>query len=189
MSTKRELLVDTALDLFYRFGVNSIGINEILKSSGVAKRTLYSNFGSKEALLLAALEQRHRNFIDWLGTKLKSVHDDRALIETLFEALASWFANHEPQLGDFRGCFFINTAAEFSDAQCEIAKYCHSHKQAVKTLIEQKMSQPNTLLLESICLLKEGAIVSAYMGGDIEQLRQNCIAILTAQQGCEVTKP
>lgn len=35
MSKKRQLLIETALDLFYRHGINSIGINEILKVSGL----------------------------------------------------------------------------------------------------------------------------------------------------------
>ncbi|MDF4603837.1 TetR/AcrR family transcriptional regulator, partial [Vibrio parahaemolyticus] len=55
MNKKKQLLIDTALSLFYKQGINSIGINEVLKVSGVAKRTLYSHFESKEALILAAL--------------------------------------------------------------------------------------------------------------------------------------
>ena len=71
MNQKRQLLIDTALDLFYQYGVNSIGINEILKVSGVAKKTLYSHFESKEALILATLEQRHVIFIEWLEEQLQ----------------------------------------------------------------------------------------------------------------------
>ena len=70
MNKKSELLIDTALALFYTKGINSIGINEILKTSGVAKRTLYSHFESKEALILAALNQRHKKFITWLAEQL-----------------------------------------------------------------------------------------------------------------------
>ena len=39
-----------------------------IKVSGVAKRTLYSHFESKEALILAALEQRHQIFMADLFT-------------------------------------------------------------------------------------------------------------------------
>lgn len=69
MNKKKQLLIDTALSLFYKQGINSIGINEVLKVSGVAKRTLYSHFESKEALILAALDQRHQIFIAWLEEK------------------------------------------------------------------------------------------------------------------------
>ncbi len=95
MSKKRQLLIDTALALFYTNGINSIGINEILSVSGVAKRTLYSHFSSKEALVLAALQQRHETFSYWLDQKLSGAKSDKEVIDKLFSALASWFSSQE----------------------------------------------------------------------------------------------
>lgn len=40
MTDKRQLLIDTALSLFTERGINLVGINEVLKVSGVAKKTL-----------------------------------------------------------------------------------------------------------------------------------------------------
>ncbi len=178
MSKKRQLLIDTALELFYRNGVNSIGINEILKTSGVAKRTLYTDFESKEALVLAALEQRHKVFIDWLEAKLQGATSDQQLIDNLFRALASWFNSAEPSLGDFRGCFFINTSAEFSDTSGEVSRFCHQHKQQVRQLIQKHMNNQDPLLLDSICVLKEGAITTAYMSGKGDSVVSQCLDIL-----------
>ena len=48
MNDKKKLLIDTALHLFYENGINSVGINEILKVSGVAKKTMYNHFKSKD---------------------------------------------------------------------------------------------------------------------------------------------
>ena len=110
MSKKREQLVDTALDLFYRKGINTIGINEVLKESGVAKRTLYSHFASKDELVLAALEKRHHKFCSWLEKQLNQTNSDREVITSLFHSLRSWFAGEVDELGAFRGCFFINTS-------------------------------------------------------------------------------
>lgn len=56
MSKKRQQLINIALQLFYEKGINSVGINEILSVSGIAKKTLYNHFTSKEDLVLAALE-------------------------------------------------------------------------------------------------------------------------------------
>ncbi|KJY81936.1 transcriptional regulator [Vibrio galatheae] len=174
MSKKRQILIDTALELFYRNGINSIGINEILKSSGVAKRTLYTDFDSKEALILAALHQRHERFIDWLENKLLDSQSDTQVIQNLFNALASWFDNQEPELGNFRGCFFINTSAEFSDTGSEISRFCYQHKQQVRSVIQRHLHNQDPLLLESICLLKEGAITTAYMSGDSHTVIKHC---------------
>ncbi len=178
MSKKRQLLIDTALDLFYRNGINSIGINEILKSSGVAKRTLYMDFESKEALILAALRQRHDNFLEWLVNKLDGASSDADLIQRLFHALASWFENKEPQLGQFRGCFFINTSAEFGDPASHVFQFCSEHKRQVRQLVLQRLENKAPLLIDTICLLKEGAITSVYMNGNSSKVIKNSLDIL-----------
>jgi len=179
MNKKRQLLIDTALSLFYEKGINTIGINEILKNSGVAKQTLYSHFESKEALILAALEQRHMSFIGWLEAKLDGANSDEKVILQLFSALEVWFTNLEPMLGDFRGCFFINSSAEFSNPSSHVSVFCKKHKQHVKDVIAQHMIKPNPLLLDAICIMKEGAITTAYVTGDHTAARK-CIPVLKA---------
>ena len=44
----RQRLLDTAAGLFYRHGINAVGVDLISKEAGVSKRTLYQNFGSKD---------------------------------------------------------------------------------------------------------------------------------------------
>lgn len=178
MSKKRDLLLSTALELFYRHGINSIGINEVIKVSGVAKKTLYSHFNSKEDLVLRALEQRHLTFMQWLEAKLENTTNNSELVDTLFHALKGWFDGHEPELGDFNGCFFINTSAEFHDAKSEISSYCRFHKAQVRQLIQNKLSKDSDDLLNAICLLKEGAITTAYMTGASSEVIENSVKIL-----------
>lgn len=177
MSDKRQLLVDTALKLFYEKGIHSIGINEILKVSGVAKKTLYTHFESKEALVLTALKQRNDIFVQWLDKKLSGTETNHELVEKLFKALEEWFTSATPELGHFRGCFFVNTSAEFSDSNSDISLYCQTHKQRVKQLVETHLPTPNDTLLDAICLLKEGAINTAYVESDFSTPRK-CIQLL-----------
>ncbi|BAJ01690.1 TetR/AcrR family transcriptional regulator [Shewanella violacea] len=166
MSKKRQLLIDTALDLFYMYGINSIGINEILKVSGVAKKTLYSHFESKDALILAALEQRHLIFIDWLEDKLQRANTDEDLVSRLFIALEAWIANTDPKLGSFRGCFFINTSAEFSEPSSDISLYCRDHKRQVHQVITKFMPNSDPLFIDAVCIMQEGVITAAYVAND-----------------------
>lgn len=177
MNEKRQLLIETALTLFYQNGINSVGINEVLKVSGVAKKTLYSHFESKESLILSVLEHRHHIFIGWLENQLEGVTNNQKLVETLFSALKSWFVGAEPALGHFRGCFFINSSAEFSDPDSAVTLYCQKHKQEVKNLIKHKMTGEDDLLLNAICIMKEGAITTAYITGD-HDVSDQCIKIL-----------
>ena len=58
-SNKRDQLLSTAEDLFYRDGYHATGIDRILAESGVAKMTLYKHFKSNDELIVAVLDARH----------------------------------------------------------------------------------------------------------------------------------
>jgi AcrR family transcriptional regulator len=186
MNDKRQLLIDTALKLFYENGINSVGINEILKVSGVAKKTLYNHFKSKDELIVATLASRDKAFLAWLATALKGAQTNADVVCRLFHSLTSWFKNDVPKLSQFRGCFFINTSAECSDQSSDISKYCMFHKSKVKALIQKNLQNEDDALLDMICTLKEGAIVSAYLNQDNEAA-EKCIPwvlnYLTATNG------
>ncbi len=169
---KRTLLVETALDLFYRQGIHAVGINEVLKVSGVAKKTLYNHFSSKEALIVATVEQRDQRFQAWLNKRLGKVAAGRATIEAIFIAVDDWINERDPALGPFRGCFFINTSAEYSDGACEIFQCCQRHKQSIRAVLYQHAlvalgeEAAARRLADSLGLLKEGAIVAGHLMGD-----------------------
>ncbi|ETX10087.1 transcriptional regulator [Marinomonas ushuaiensis DSM 15871] len=172
MNKKRQQLIDIASMLFYKNGINSIGINEILNVSGIAKKTLYNHFESKEALIMAVLEQRHNHFISWIEEKLEGVNSNKELVNCLFIALESWFLNSEPTLGDFHGCFFINSTAEFSGSNHRISIFCRKHKHQVRQVIARSMINKSPLLLDAICIIKEGVITSAYVENDTSTARK-----------------
>lgn len=177
MNKKRQLLIDTALELFYDNGINSVGINEILKVSGIAKKTLYTHFESKEALVIAVLEQRHSIFINWLEMKLQTATSNEYLILELFTALERWFTNSEPMLGHFRGCFFIKSSAEFSNPNSRVSIFCQHHKEQVRQVIANHLTDNNIQLLDAICIMKEGCITTAYITNDYTSAKK-CIEIL-----------
>ncbi len=178
MSKKRQLLVDTALTLFYQQGIHGVGINEVLSTSGVAKRTLYSHFPSKEALIMAALEQRHQVFMTWLEHTLNQAKSEKEVIEYLFEGLSQWLQSNAEPLGEFRGCFFINTAAEFHQMDGEIAQFCRAHKAAVTSLIQTKLSDAAPAKLNAIIVAMEGMITTSHIMGYDEQRLQDLKRLL-----------
>lgn len=53
----QEYIVDKAQSLFYRYGIRSITMDFIASELGMSKRTLYENFESKDALIVACLEK------------------------------------------------------------------------------------------------------------------------------------
>ena len=58
----REIILATALDLFYTRGYDAVGVQEIAERSGVTKPTLYYYFKSKYGLLEQLLLSRSEGF-------------------------------------------------------------------------------------------------------------------------------
>lgn len=169
---KRQQLIETAFALFYEHSVHGVGINQILQTSSVAKKTLYHHFASKDELVEAVVRYRDEVFFQWLSQQLSKEIAGLAGIRALFMALDDWFNQRVPHLYQFRGCFFINISAEFSDPTHVVHQLCAQHKLAIEGLIREQVAAlglPNTAVLRittAICLLKEGAIVSAQLRGD-----------------------
>ncbi|TMP43006.1 TetR/AcrR family transcriptional regulator [Pseudoalteromonas citrea] len=163
MTDKKQQLIQTALHLFYTKGAGQVGINEIINTSGVAKKTLYAYFASKDDLILACLRERHDVFMAWLCDELEGANDIKSTYFQLFSAFDKWFNCKVPSLAQFRGCFFINTAAEFQEYNPDITAYCAYHKNQVKALLNRHLQGDSQQELERIFTLSEGAIVSAFM--------------------------
>jgi len=174
MMEKRQQLIETAFQQFYQYGIHAVGINQILQQAGIAKKTLYSHFASKEALVEAVLAYRDECFYQWLQREMQPCTSLGESIESLFNAMGDWFNNRVPTLSHFNGCFFINTSSEFADQNCTIYQLCKTHKLRIKTLITEHVAASELSeirqqqLVELLVLLKEGAIVTAQVQGDLQ---------------------
>jgi len=166
----RERILAAASRLFYAQGFHSTGIDLIIAEAGVAKMSLYQHFRSKDELIAAFLARRDDFWCGWLQTRVEALgNTPRARLLAVFDALSEWFSS-----ADFRGCAFINAAAEFTDAKHGARLISQRHKERVhaylKTLAEAaKMSRPAELAAQ-FALLVEGAIVTAQVGPANEAL-------------------
>ena len=186
---KRQKLIETAFELFYKHGIHAVGINQILTESGVAKKTLYHYFPGKDQLVSAVVAYRDEKFFNWLESRLATVSPGIIGINALFDALDDWFNNQVEELLPFHGCFFINTCAEFGDPTHVLHQQCMQHKNRIADLIEHQVrhlkvaEQDIQTITESISLLKEGAIVLAHVQGKLESAqmaRQSAEKLLQA---------
>jgi AcrR family transcriptional regulator len=103
----RDRLLDAANDLFYREGIQTVGIDRIVEHAGVAKATLYNTFGSKEKLVQAYLENRHAGTTKRLLAAVAGHTDPRERLLAVFDAQGELFAQDT-----FRGCAFVTASAE-----------------------------------------------------------------------------
>ena len=171
---KRTQLIETALRLFYRQGIHAVGINEVLKESGIAKKTLYSHFASKEELIAATVKYRSGLLLGWMEARLADVSCGKAGIEIIFAALDDWFNERVERLKPFNGCFFINASAEYHSEGCAIFDECKEHKLEIGELLLQQCraifddEATAQKLQASLVLLMEGSIISAHVMRDKE---------------------
>lgn len=160
-SSKRDQLIDTALELFSREGFHATGIDRILSESGVAKMTLYNHFKSKDELILAALRRRDETFRNWfMRTVEASADTPRGRLLATFDVLEQWMRQE-----GFCGCTFINATAEFGERGEAIRGSCAEHKRLVLDYLEKLAAaagaaDPKELAFD-LNLLAEGAIVTA----------------------------
>src|SRR5882724_3331452 len=96
-------LVLTATRLFNENSIHATGIDRIIAEAGVARRTLYNQFGSKEGLIRAVMQRESNAWFEWLDSELTppAMHNPRQRIIGFFALLGEWFSR-----SDFKGCSF-----------------------------------------------------------------------------------
>jgi AcrR family transcriptional regulator len=106
-ATARERLLASANELFYREGVQSVGIDRIIEHAGVAKASLYNSFGSKEELVHAYLEHRHEVIAARIRAAVDAASTPWAKILAVFDSQAETMRRP-----GYRGCAFAAASAE-----------------------------------------------------------------------------
>lgn len=160
----RDRILAVAYQLFSRRGVRDVGVNELIERSGVAKATFYRHFPSKDALVLAFLEQRDQLWtVDSIvgQAKLRGTTPTEQLL-AIFDVFGDWFLRD-----DFEACSFINILLEMGAAhplgQASI-DYLARIRGHVQDLAEQAGLDRPEDFARSWHILMKGSIVSATEG-------------------------
>lgn len=165
--SKRDVLIDTALELFHGQGYHATGIDTILAAAGVAKMTLYRHFASKDELIVAAMRRREQQITDFVGTWIEehaSTPQERVL--AFFDALGEWFAGRAFPKQPFRGCMLLNAAAEFADDEAPFRAFAAESKRRQRAWFHRQLRRGGfdkpKVLADQLLVLSQGAIVTAH---------------------------
>ncbi|WP_082735704.1 TetR/AcrR family transcriptional regulator [Polycladidibacter stylochi] len=162
--TKRDLLISSALKVFYQNGFSATGMDELAEKVGISKTSIYNHFNSKDELIAATLKLRDHNFRRWLKQRVKQLASTPSgQLLAVFDALEEWF--QDPA---FKGCMLVKAVSEFQkddsfakviakDNKQDLLNYYHS------LAIEADFKQP-AMIARQILILQEGAIASAQVG-------------------------
>ena len=161
-SADRDRIVAAADRLFYRHGIQAVGMDAVRNESGVPLKRLYAAFPSKDALVLEVLRSRRAVWDAGIAAAASTATSAEGRLLAVYDFLDGWF-----RTDDFRGCGFINAFGELgavSPAVAEIAQQQKTDFQAyVAQLVEELGAPP--LLAAQLALLAEGAQTTAAISG------------------------
>jgi AcrR family transcriptional regulator len=161
-----EKVFDVAADLFYRESIRAVGVETIVNRAGVAKISLYRSYASKDDLIVAYLEARNAGYWRDVDRMMAARPDDpRAQLRALLRHIAGRATTR-----GYRGCPFINYAAEFPDPSHPGHRVVAANKQEMRqrlaALAKAMGAARSAQLADALFLLIEGAYAgSQTLGG------------------------
>jgi AcrR family transcriptional regulator len=153
----RQRVLATATRLFYSEGVHAVGIDRIIAESRVAKATFYKHFPSKDELVRAYVvdqDELGRAAVNALPTE-----PPLSMVFTIIERLAE--ASRQP---GYRGCPFLNAAAEYPDPSSPVRKAVDDHRrwnrEHLRGLLTDAGQPDPDSTADILLLLCDGVLVS-----------------------------
>jgi AcrR family transcriptional regulator len=173
----RERLLDAAEALIYAGGIHATGVDAIVRAAQATRKSFYSYFESKDALVASALERRHERWMNWFvqGT-LRKGRTPRTQLLGMFDLLREWFESP-----GFHGCAFLNAAGEIASPDDPIRAVAQAHKAALSGFIYQcceafaaeqgLAARQAAALARQWLVLVDGAIGVALVSGSADAAR------------------
>jgi AcrR family transcriptional regulator len=164
----RERILRAATRLFYEQGINATGIAELTEAAHVSKRTLYQHFPSKDALIEAYLQRFDDEHLLAREQVLR-----RTDLPARDRLLALFDDTGEPET--FRGCPYLNAAAEITDTDHPARRVAGEHKQEFRALLRDTAREAGAAdpeaLADQLAVLFDGALARSVLLNDHAPLR------------------
>lgn len=161
----REAILAAADRLYYERGIQSVGMDELRTAAGVSLKRLYSEFPSKEAVVVAVLEGRHEQWTRGVTARVDSESGAREKLLAIYDFLFDWFSEDS-----FRGCGFINAFGELGSSNPAVARLARDHKESFQQFLATLAEEAGggAELAAQLAILAEGAQTTAAIAGTPE---------------------
>lgn len=170
----RERLLAAAEALVYAGGIHATGVDAIVRTAGAARKSFYTWFESKDALVAEALHRRDERWMRWFidGT-LGRGRTPRARLVAMFDVLREWFVSD-----GFHGCAFLNAAGETASPDDPVRIVAREHKERLLAFVREQCDEFAASidadrrfaarLARQWLILIDGAIGVALVSGDAD---------------------
>lgn len=169
-SKARDRLLGTASRIFYLKGIHAVGVEEIVDQAQVTRATLYRHFHSKEGLIVAYLEaasQSERQSVTALLEEGRSGSDAIREVATAVEG--------QIRSPDFRGCAFLNAAAEYPDEEHPVHRAVVEHRRwfmgAVTSVMRSAHAENPAQAAELFVMMRDGAMAAGCLADPDDVIR------------------
>jgi AcrR family transcriptional regulator len=150
---RERIVLDTAARLFYGRGVHEVGMDELVRATGLGKATVYRLFPTKEALVGEYLGRL-------AGEILAAIDAGTAAAASTADALHGVLDAVEADLArpGFRGCPFHNAGTEFPDPAHAARRMAREYRVQLHRRLAELAGEP---LGSQLAVLIDGAYTSA----------------------------
>jgi AcrR family transcriptional regulator len=160
-------VLDTAQKLFYARGVHEVGMDELVRETGLGKATVYRLYPTKDDLVAAYLARLAATILQEIdGLAADNRDPSRALLGVLAAI------ERDVRRPQFRGCAFNNASIEFDDpdhpARVEARRYREQLALRLTELAQRLAGRRRGVELgRQLAVLVDGAYTSAaHLGPD-----------------------
>ncbi len=158
----RVRILEAAAKFFSAQGIRVVSADKIIDRASVAKVTFYRHFGTKDDLVVAYLERQGAREREALHEIRGSASDDAEALLLFAERIEA--ENHRP---GFRGCPFINAAAEHVDPDSPVRKVVAGQRTWYRETLAQMLGKLGVTdpeeAADEVTALRDGAMVAGHL--------------------------
>jgi len=152
--------------MFYEDGIRTVGIDRLIGSSAVTKATFYKHYGSKDTLIVDYVQGRHAAMRERFEAIRDAAPGASAALSAVFED-----TENEIAARGFRGCAFLNAAAEFPDPTHPIRLIVQNHRDWLTDFFAALLKSVGHPMpgdaADDLMLARDGAMSGGYAGDPI----------------------
>ncbi len=130
-----EEALEAAMRAFWKRGYASTSLTDLTSAMGINKFSLYSAFGDKRAVFLAALDRYSKTIVTELLSLLDTEESALDAIRTYFETLIEGATS----IGDVTGCLMTNSGSEMGPDDAEVRRKVQKHQARIKLAFKKAL--------------------------------------------------
>ena len=144
-----------AVDFFWQQGYEASSLEALSQARGLSRSSFYACFGSKHALLMAAVQlyadDRFASLTECLATHTNSHEAVRAMLAVIADVD-----------GGTRGCLFVNAVTELAPGDAELVALAQAHTARVGALMVATLRRLGCTEVDAA--ERAGALLALVMG-------------------------